>query len=992
MGDRSHAGHFERLQENPSFASYKQKTSLPVLVMPYTRIRGNPVETTLKILRKIESVLDNPTIRGIRTCGSGDALLGRFIRTNTTNEFMAITKGIEFLNPEIKTVFEIGGANSRYLKLEKAGTNGTVGLVDYNKSGDCAAGTGAFLDQQAARLKFKIEDVGQIVSSCSISAKIAGRCSVFAKSDMIHAQQKGYKPEEILKGLCEAVAQNYKSNIVCGKTVLPPVAFVGGVAANSGVVSALRSLFDLSPDQLFVPEMYHCLAALGAAVMELETESLAQNLSQFYLNSVDDQDSAAQIKAMNQPLSVENVLLLQDYIMKNENGRGIVDAYLGLDIGSVSTNLAVIDRDGQVLKSIYTRTAGRPIEVVNDALKEIQRDVGKQINICGVGTTGSGRELIGMLAGADTVNDEITAHKTGADFVGKTMLNKSVDTIFEIGGQDSKYISLENGIVVDFAMNEACAAGTGSFLEERAEELEISIKDQFADLSLHSKTPIRLGERCTVFMERDVTSCQQAGASKEDLTAGLAYSVVYNYLNRVVGQRKIGDVIFFQGGTAYNKAVAAAFSQVLEKQIIVPPYNGVMGAIGVALIARDKHLRTGYKTGFRGYALENVHYKLREFTCKSCTNNCNIQAFTVEGETTYWGDQCSDKYRKRAKNVKQATIEDLIEVRNKLFFEGYDPERKNGRAVIGIPLSMYTYDWLPFWIKYFSYLDFNVVVSPTTNKSIKQQGLEATVAEPCFPITVAHGHVVALFKEKVDHVLLPNLINTTSLTENVNSYLCPWGQTLPFVAANAPAVEKNRDRILRPTMEFGYGIDVVRKSLNNMVRAFGISKKQADNAFELAYERQMQFKAQLYDYGRKILNDLEASGEKAIILVGRPYNIYDKGINLDIPRKIRDYYGVNYIPVDFLDTDQISIQDINANMYWNYGRKVIAAARSIRDKPKLDLIYLTNFKCGPDSYIKHYVSEALGRPFLILQFDEHSNDAGYITRCEAYLTSKGFLQ
>jgi predicted CoA-substrate-specific enzyme activase len=273
-----------------------------------------------------------------------------------------------------------------------------------------------------------------------------------------------------------------------------------------------------------------------------------------------------------------------------------VEAYLGIDIGSVSTNLVVIDHEGKLLHEIYLRTQGRPIEVVSAGLKEIEEKFGDRLEVRGVGTTGSGRELVGELVGADTVNDEITAHKTGATYVCNQLGMEPVDTIFEIGGQDSKFIRLDKGIVVDFTMNEACAAGTGSFLEEQAEKLGVSIKGEFASLALASKRPARLGERCTVFMERDVTALLLKGAEVGDLCAGLAYSVALNYLNRVVRGRKIGNTIFFQGGTAYNDAVAAAFSLILQKPIIVPPHNGVIGAIGMALIASERMQASGART------------------------------------------------------------------------------------------------------------------------------------------------------------------------------------------------------------------------------------------------------------------------------------------------------------------------------------------------------------------------------------------------------------
>ncbi len=276
------------------------------------------------------------------------------------------------------------------------------------------------------------------------------------------------------------------------------------------------------------------------------------------------------------------------------------EAYLGIDIGSVSTNLVVLNAEGDVLHENYVRTDGRPIEVVRDGLRTIAQTLGDRIRICGVGTTGSGRELIGELVGADTITDEITAHTTGATHVARTLLGEPVDTIFEIGGQDAKFIAIEDGVVVDFAMNEACAAGTGSFLEEQAERLGVSIKEEFARLAFQSRSPVRLGERCTVFMEQDVNAWQQRGAAREDLVAGLAYSVALNYLHRVVRGRRIGRAIYFQGGTAYNDAVAAAFAGILGTRIIVPPHNGVIGAIGMALLAQEKVRGTGRATTFRG--------------------------------------------------------------------------------------------------------------------------------------------------------------------------------------------------------------------------------------------------------------------------------------------------------------------------------------------------------------------------------------------------------
>ena len=371
-------------------------------------------------------------------------------------------KAVELLLPRVQTLFEMGGENSKYIRFDRHGAEGRLGIADYQTNGDCAAGTGGFLDQQAGRLRFKVEEIGDIVLATKRAAQIAGRCSVFAKSDMIHAQQKGFTPEEILKGLCDAVARNFKSAITKGKKIVPEVCFVGGVASNRGVVQALESEFGWDPGTLIVPEDHAAFGAIGSAILAEETSRSGEPHDS--RRSVWSACGGSRSRFPSSPrLSMENVVLLRNRMaaLPPEEITAMRDAFLGIDIGSVSTNLVVIDAERNVLKEIYLRTDGRPIEVVSRGLREIERDLGGKIRIRGVGTTGSGRELIGELVGADTVNDEITAHKTGAAFIDRTILGLGVDTIFEIGGQDAKFISLEEGIVVDFAMNEACAAGTG---------------------------------------------------------------------------------------------------------------------------------------------------------------------------------------------------------------------------------------------------------------------------------------------------------------------------------------------------------------------------------------------------------------------------------------------------------------------------------------------------------------------------------------------------
>ena len=996
VGTASDRALLERVAEHPAFfipanpasANHNGNGHFPVLLSKYRRLQGDPVRASLELVDEFHRALGANGNGQIRVTGSGGRTVARALGAEYENEFRALARAMRALYPEVRTVFEMGGETSKYIRLGAGSGHDGLGIEDYQASTDCAAGTGSFIDQQASRLLYEIEEVGAAACGATCAARVAGRCSVFAKSDMIHAQQKGFTADQILRGLCEAVGRNFKSSIVKGRQVVPPVAFVGGVALNAGVREALRGVFRLPESQFVIPEMHCWITALGAGMLADENGKPRAAVTVTVAEKTKSEFSSME------RLTLENVTLLRDRVA----ARGTplweqrIDAYLGIDVGSVSTNLVVINSDGNLLKEIYVPTAGRPIEVVTEGLREVEREVGAHVRIRGVGTTGSGRELIGELTGADTVNDEITAHKTGAMHVCRHLGMPDVDTIFEIGGQDSKFIRLHDGVVVDFTMNEACAAGTGSFLEEQAEKLGVAIKGEFAELALSSQKPIRLGERCTVFMGRDVSSLLLKGTTVPDLCAGLAYSVALNYLNRVVRGRNIGENIFFQGGTAYNDAVAAAFSVILKKRIIVPPHNGVIGAIGMALIARDRMRARREPSKFRGFDLKRVQWTSRDFVCRACSNYCEMKEFTIDGEKSYWGDQCSDKFRKRSKTDREAVVVDLLEYRDRIL-EKPLKAAVEGRRTVGIPRAMFFYDRFPFWCTFLQELGCNVVVSPTTDGKISTAGEELAIAQPCFPVQVAHGHVQNLLERDVDYILLPNAVDAETPYMEAESKMCPWNQTLPFVVRGAGKLEKSLEgKLLCPTVHFRGGIKLVRKELRLLAKQFGQSSRTCDAAVDKAYAAEQEFRAALAKAGAGALHTLRTTAEPAIVLVGRPYNLYDRAVCCDIPRKLRSLYGINVIPLDFLPLDGESVAHVNDNMYWHSGRLILAAAQIVKRTAGLHLIYISNFKCGPDSYLKSFLDEACGKPSLVLQFDGHSNDAGYITRCEAYLDSTGFLR
>jgi len=967
-----------------------------MFVIDPVRVEGRPREVCRELINKVRKDVPGAVIKGVTLTGSGAKFAGMHLGLKHITEFKAITESFKTLHPEIRSVFEIGGENSKYLGLRD-------GLIaDYETNGDCAAGTGSFLDQQAGRLMYKIEDVGDIALNTEKKAVIAGRCSVFAKSDMIHAQQKGYSPAEILKGLCNAIAINFKSNLLKGKEFSTPVAFIGGVALNKAVTASVKEMFSLEDKDFTVPEFPEYSGAMGSAIFEMN-RTITDVIDLKLAGSIEDVFPTYKNLDMNQVVLLRNDV--PKYVFPKDKEK--IDAYLGIDIGSVSTNLVVTDEKGNVVKEIYVMTSGRPIEVVGDGLKEIKKELGDKLNIKGVGTTGSGRELIGELIGADVIKDEITAHKTGASFISKKYFNEDVDTIFEIGGQDSKFISLDKGVVVEFHMNEACSAGTGSFLQEQAEKLGVQIKGEFSERALSSKKPINLGERCTVFIEKDLNNYQQKGAELNDLLSGLAYSVVHNYLNRVVRGRRIGKIIYFQGGTAYNDSVAAAFSKVLNKRIIVPPHNGVMGAVGMALVAKDNFERTGKQTTFRGYDIENINYSLREFACNACSNQCDIQEFSVEDRKTYWGDKCSDKFRKAVKTGLKPVTKDLFKERETLLMDAYNryhSEKDSGKKTIGFPRAMYFYDRLPFWATFWGELGFNMVLSDQTNKHIIKQGIEAAAAEPCFPIKVTHGHVLNLLDKNPDYIFVPQMITSECTIQDEHdkkkvvgrrqTYYCLWGQTLASVLKSNQRFRGIEDKFITPKVELREGDEFVIGDIEKEIRKkfSWLTKDDISKAYYKAKDELNKFRTSLFSLYKEALTEIEKSGREGIVVIGRPYNVNDKGLNINLASKLRDLYGVNAIPIDLVELVSDDIDDINYNMFWSYGRRILATLKQIRSNKKLHVIYLTNFQCGPDSYIKHFAPAAFGKSYLTLQFDGHGNDAGMLTRCEAYLDSKGVFK
>jgi predicted CoA-substrate-specific enzyme activase len=949
----------------------------------YDYIHGKPFNVLKERLTSLIEQHSASAIKGIAITGTGGKLATELIGGIFVNEIIAQATSTGRLYPDAQTVIEIGGEDSKLILLEKDPSNGHSRLVDFEMNSICAAGTGSFLDQQARRIGVPIEtEFGQMSLKSVDPPRIAGRCSVFAKSDMIHHQQIATPLHDIVAGLCFALARNFRSNVARSKEIKKPVVFSGGVAANIGMVRAFREVLDLNENELIIPKYHASMGAIGA-VMYAHSNKLEMNHFTG-LKKLEEYLNADSTTFGSLPKLIESGAKYNKDVHPIQKGGEKTKVYLGIDVGSLSTNVVLIDEQHRVIARRYLPTAGKPLEAIQKGMTEIFNEIGENVEVIGAGTTGSGRYLTGDFIGADTIQNEITAQATAAiDY------DPTVDTIFEIGGQDSKYISIENGVVVDFEMNKVCAAGTGSFLEEQAEKLNINIVNEFGTMALGSDCPVKLGDRCTVFMESDLNSFMQKGARNENLVGGLAYSIVSNYLQKVVVDRKVGDKIFFQGGVTNNKAVVAAFEQVTGKKITIPPHFDVTGAIGAAILAK-RSMKAGQLTKFKGFGVRNVAYQISRFVCQECTNHCEIRRVKIEGvkKSLFYGGRC-EKYETDDRKKVDNHIPNLFEKRLEMLREGYIEKESGKTTTIGIPRAlMVYYQQFPFWRTFFEDLGFSIVVSRESDKSLMTESIETMTAETCLPVELMHGHVIDLVNRGVDYIFIPFIVNAKekpgNKTFNCN---CPWIQTYPFMVKAALKGKIDESKLLIPTLHFRFFERALVKEMTGYFNdKFGISKDDIKRALYKADDVQTAFEKRLVEYGKDVLNNIPENC-RPVVLLGRPYNSADPHLNLNLVDKLISQ-NVMPIPVDMLDLSPFNIFKHYRNMYWPNGQKMIAAAQFVSQHDKLYAVYLSNFRCGPDSFIWHYITEELkGKPFLHLEVDEHSADAGMVTRIEAFLDS-----
>jgi predicted CoA-substrate-specific enzyme activase len=891
----------------------------------------------------------------------------KLLAVPTVSEPEAVELAFEYLRPHYPTTDCIVSAGGEMFIAYGLDAQGRIKKV--HTGNKCAAGTGEFFLQQIRRMGLGIEEALELAKSVT-PYTVAGRCSVFCKSDCTHALNKGVPKGQVVAGLCQMMAGKILE--LLHRTGAQRVALIGGVSRNRLVVDLLQESFP----QIFVPDEAEGFEALGALLWAEKDEGRGLMEGDIFLGSS---------RSFRTLPPLERGLDLVSFGSLPEGEFYGGDYVLGLDVGSTTTKAVLVRTDNlSIVAGSYLRTDGDPVMASRECYRRILEQIpeDQSPSIIGLGVTGSGRQIAGLHALTDGVVNEIVAHAAAA-----VHFDPEVETIFEIGGQDAKYTWITNRVASDYAMNEACAAGTGSFLEEACQEsLRIGTRE-IADSALQAEKPPDFSDQCSAFIGSDIKTALQEGVARGDISAGLVYSVCQNYLNRVKGNRPVGRKIFMQGGVCYNRAVPAAMAVLCGQQIVVPPEPGLMGAFGAALEIQGKIERgqaQRQRFDLAQLAGREVDYR-QPFVCnggkEKCDRKCTIARVVIDGRIHPFGGACNRYYNLRLSGIAETAGSDLVALREELVFRKYSPpndQNKAGETTVGLLPSLLGSTFHPLYAHFFVNLGLRVV----TPAEPEPGGMEAAGAAFCHPVILSHGFLRTLLNKGVDYVFLPHVKNVATGKEKARANCtCPFVQGEPYYL-KAAFHNELAPRLLTALLDFEDPRGL-RQAFAELGLKLGFSRSRAASAFERAWQVFSEMRREMLNYGRDFLKSLSPE-ETAIVLFGRSYNAFNRFGNLGIPYKFASR-GLRVIPHDFLPLEGLEESEFK-DMYWTSGRQILQAAALLHRLPNLFGVYITSFSCGPDSFLIGYFRETMGqKPSLVLELDAHTADAGVDTRIEAFL-------
>jgi len=925
---------------------------------------GNFLETLKNFLKRENFSKET---KGFVTGNEGRHLL------NLPNEIesLCLEKVLEVKKYQVDAVVSLGGENFVVYTIDSQGK-----IITSFSGNKCASGTGEFFKQQLGRMDMKLSDLDSISPEAK-SYPLSARCSVFMKSDCTHKLNKGEaSKDDIVLSLSEVMASKVVDFLKRAKINEGRVLLCGGVSQNKYIVQFIKE--KLPHLKILVPEESLYFEAYGAASLAEELGQVLPSLEQLFNPQKNSFGLYSSLKDHK-----DKVSYLPSQRGEVKENREYI---LGVDGGSTTTKVALIDIETkEIVAAHYGRTHGNPVKALKNCLVEVKKELQGKVNFSNIrislaATTGSSREILGVFLETPAVYNEIIAHA-----IGTTHFKPEVDTIFEIGGQDAKYVLLKNKVPIDYAMNEACSAGTGSFLEESAAgDLNIKQVEEIAPMALKASQPLKFGEHCSAFINSDIRKAIQFGSSKEDITAGIIISVVSNYLNRVVGNRTIGQNILLQGGVAKNEAIPLAFAMLLDKKITIPPDPELLGCYGVGLLAKEK-----WEQGL----ISKKEYKLdqilaseivleREFICQACDNYCPIRVLKINQNKYMFGGRCN-KYAntRQKKTFAEGEVFNYLEKREELLFKIFAPPRdqfkKKRDYLVGVPKAFSVYTFWPFYSWFFHSLGIETRLS----EEVSSEGITRVESAYCFPGEIAHGATYDIISKETDYIFIPHFRDLESYEDHGNANFCPITQALPHYLKKAfPEVES--DRFLDPVISFKHGEQKALEPFLEIGKKLNIPLSEIELAFKVAYQKQQQFWQKYREVGQEAWQKAKEADHPVIALLGRPYNAFTKDANMGIPLKFTSR-GYSIIPFDMIPFEEEKIFD---NMYWYYGQQDMKASVKLKSEPNIYVTYITNFSCAPDSFILHYLKWIMGtKPFLILELDSHSADAGIDTRVEAFL-------
>lgn len=935
----------------------------------YVRHNSDVRKTILELLQEIYQEFQDIDIYVTMT-GSGGLSISEKLGIKFIQEVIACTKTIETYIPETDVAIELGGEDAKITYFE--------GSLEQRMNGTCAGGTGAFIDQMATLLQTDASGLNELAKHHQTIYPIASRCGVFAKTDIQPLINDGARKEDIAASIFQAVVNQTISGLACGKPIRGKVAFLGGPLY---FLEELRNRFietlDLKEDEIIFPKNPQLFVAMGAALYAKEEEK-SHSLNQLITILEQQKDSVGELTHTLEPLfkNEEELSRFRERHYKSKTKKNDLkkykgDIYLGIDVGSTTSKVILTDVDGSILYSFYNSNEGNPLQLIIKIIKDIYKMLPSEAKIKKAGVTGYGEALIKAALKVDIGEVETIAHYRAAKhFV------PEVNFILDIGGQDMKAITIEDGVIQDITLNEACSSGCGSFLETFAHSLGYEIED-FANSALLAKNPIDLGSRCTVFMNSKVKQAQKEGASLEDISAGLSYSVIKNALYKVIKLRSkesIGKHVVVQGGTFYNEAVLRAFEKEADIEVVRPDIAGLMGAYGMARLAQEKDDGTP-TTLLSLEELEHLTYQSTMRNCQKCTNHCMLTVTEFnDGREYISGNRCE-----RGANLplKSKTLPNLFDYKYKRVFNYRSLSIEDAtRGVVGVPRVLNMYENYPFWHTLLTQLKFRVVLSGRSSKQIYEMGIESIPSESaCYPAKISHGHIESLIRRGVKFIFYPSVAYERLEHEDAgNHYNCP-------VVASYPEVIKNNvDSLQRENIKFKNPF----VSLNNPktlfhvlkeeLKEFDISDEELKNAIDKAYEELKKCQQDIREEGKKAMNYMKENHIQGIVLAGRPYHI-DPEINHGIADLITgEGFGVlTEDSVCYLDQEHLKLRVVDQ---WTYHSRLYKAASFVSSQPDLQLIQLTSFGCGLDAVTSDQVAEILkarNKIYTLIKIDEGSN-------------------